>query len=259
VLANSRGGSGALVLYSFAWAVFFVPYAVLAVPVATSAFPELSARTESFDATCATSTRAVIVASWLGVAGMAGSCVPLARVFQSHVSQAADARQLAIALATFALGLVGYGLTANLSRVLYADRHSRAAAAAVGGGWLAVIAADLLIVPFVPRSWVVPALGAGTTVGLTGAGIALLVLVRRARGPAALRGCARAGLAGLAGAAAGAAAGFGVAMAVPVRGFLPNVAVTLLASAAVLAAFGLVVALADGGDLRAALRRTVRA
>jgi putative peptidoglycan lipid II flippase len=259
VLANSRGGSGALVLYSFAWAVFFVPYAVLAVPVATSAFPELSARTESFDATCATSTRAVIVASWLGVAGMAGSCVPLARVFQSHLSQAADARQLAIALATFALGLVGYGLTANLSRVLYADRHSRAAAVAVGGGWLAVIAADLLIVPFVPRFWVVPALGAGTTVGLTGAGIALLVLVRRARGPAALRGCARAGLAGLAGAAAGAAAGFGVAMAVPVRGFLPNVAVTLLASAAVLAAFGLVVALADGGDLRAALRRVVRA
>ena len=122
VLANSRGGSGALVLYSFAWAVFFVPYAVLAVPIATSAFPELSARTDSFDGTSATSTRAVMVASWLGAAGMAGTCVPLARVFQSHVSQAADARQLAIALAAFAPGLVGYGLTANLSRVLYARR-----------------------------------------------------------------------------------------------------------------------------------------
>ena len=59
--------------------------------------------TGSFDATSATSTRAVMVASWLGVAGMAGTCVPLARVFQSHVSQAADARQLAIALAAFAL------------------------------------------------------------------------------------------------------------------------------------------------------------
>ena len=259
VLANSRGGSGALVLYSFAWAVFFVPYAVLAVPIATSAFPELSARSESFDGTCATSTRAVIVSSWLGVAGMAGSCMPLARVFQSHVGQAADARQLAIALATFAPGLVGYGLTANLSRVLYADQHSRAAAAAVGGGWLAVIAADLLIVPFVPRSWVVPALGVGTTAGLTGAGVVLLVLVRRARGPAALRGCARASVAGLAGAAAAAAAGFSVSIAIPVRGFLPNVAVTLLASAAVLAAFALVVALADGGDLRTAVRRVVRA
>ena len=44
VLANSRGGDGTLVLYSFAWAVFFVPYAVLPVPIATSTFPELSAR-----------------------------------------------------------------------------------------------------------------------------------------------------------------------------------------------------------------------
>jgi putative peptidoglycan lipid II flippase len=259
VLANSSGGSGALVLYSFAWAVFFVPYAVLAVPIATSAFPELSARDDRFDATAATSTRAVTVASWLGVAGMAGTCIPLARVFQSHVGQAADARQLAIALAAFAPGLVGYGLTANLSRVLYADGRSRAAAAAVGGGWLLVILADLLIVPFVARASVVPWLGAGTTIGLTAAGVALLVLVRRARGPEALRGCARAALAGLAGALAGAAAGLGVAIGIPVTGFLPNVAITLLASAAVLVAFFAVVALADGGDLRAVVRRVIRA
>ena len=258
VLANSRGGSGALVLYSFAWAVFFVPYAVLAVPIATSAFPELAARDDRFDATSATSTRAVTVASWLGVAGMAGTCIPLARVFQSHVGQAADTRQLAIALAAFAPGLVGYGLTANLSRVLYADGRSRAAAVAVSGGWLLVIVADLLIVPFVSRSAVVPWLGAGTTIGLTASGIALLVLVRRVRGPAALRGCARAALAGLAGALAGAAAGLGVAAGVRVTGFLPNVAVTLLASAAVLVAFFAVLAWADGGDLRAAVRRVVR-
>jgi putative peptidoglycan lipid II flippase len=266
VLANSRGGSGALVLYSFAWAVFFVPYAVLAVPIATSAFPELSARaaspgTGSFDATSATSTRAVTVASWLGVAGMAGTCVPLARVFQSHVSQAADARQLAIALAAFAPGLVGYGLTANLSRVLYAEGskgRSRAAALAVSGGWLLVIVADLVIVPFVPRSVVVPWLGVGTTLGLTGSGVALLILVRRFRGREALAGCARATLAGLAGAAAGTAAGLGVAAGLRVTGFLPNVGVTLLASAAVLVAFLAVVAVADGGDLRAVTRKVIR-
>jgi hypothetical protein len=46
-------------------------------------------------------------------------------------------------------------------------------------------------------------------------------------------------------------------MGVPVRGFLPNVAVTLLAGAAVLAAFLAVVATADGGDLRAVMRRGV--
>jgi putative peptidoglycan lipid II flippase len=254
VLANSRGGSGALVLYSFAWAVFFVPYAVLAVPIATSAFPELSARSESFDATSATSTRAVMVASWLGVAGMVGTCIPLARVFQSHADQAADARQLAIALAAFAPGLVGYGLIANLSRVLYAQGRSRATALAVSGGWLLVIVADLLIVPFVPRSAVVPWLGAGTTIGLTGSGVALLILVRHFRGQDALRGCARAVLAGLAGALAGAAAGLGVSAGLRTTGFLPNVAVTLLASGAVLVAFLAVVAVADAGDLRAVLR-----
>jgi len=258
VLANSRGGRGALVLYSFAWAVFFVPYAVLAVPIATSAFPELSVRADTFDATTATSTRAVTMASWLGVAGMAGACLPLARVFQSHIGQAADARMLAIALATFAPGLVGYGLTANLSRVLYAAGRSSASALAVSGGWLLVIVADLLIVPFVPSSQVVAWLGVGTTIGLTGSGVALLVLVWRFCGPRALRGCTRAAVAGLAGALAGTAAGLGVAFGVPVSGFLPNVGVTLLASGAVLAAFLTVVALTDGGDLRAVVRRVIR-
>src|SRR6202008_2981709 len=125
------------------------------------------------------STRAVTVASWLGVAGMAGTCIPLARVFQPHVSQAADARQLAIALATFAPGLVGYGLTANLSRVLYAAGRSSTAALAVSGGWLLGVGGDLLIVPFVPSSQVVAWLGVGTTIGLTGSGVALLALVWR--------------------------------------------------------------------------------
>ena len=258
VLANSRGGSGALVLYSFAWAVFFVPYAVLAVPIATSAFPELSARTDTFNGTTAASTRAVTVASWLGVAAMAGTCIPLARVFQSHVSQAADARQLAIALVAFAPGLVGYGLTANLSRVLYADARNRAAALAISGGWLLVIVADLLIVPLVPRSAVVPWLGAATTLGLTASGVALLILVRRFRGPDALRGCSRAALAGLAGALAGTAAGLGVSAAFRPVGFLPSVGVTLLASAAVLVAFLAVVAVADGGDMRAVARKVIR-
>jgi putative peptidoglycan lipid II flippase len=258
VLANSRGGGGTLVLYSFAWAVFFLPYAVLAVPIATSAFPELSARADTFDVTTAATTRAVTVASWLGAAGMAGACIPLARIFQSHPSQAAEARQLAIALAAFAPGLVGYGLTANLSRVLYADGRSRAAALAVSGGWLLVIVADLLIVPFVPRSHVVPWLGVGTTIGLTASGVALLALVRRYRGPRALGGCARAAIAGLAGALAGTAAGLGVSLGIPVFGFLPNVGVTLLASGAVLAAFLAVVTLTDGGDLRAAARRVIR-
>jgi hypothetical protein len=84
------------------------------------------------------------------------------------------------------------------------------------------------------------------------------MLVRRYRGAQALRGSRQAGLAGLGGAVAGGAAGLGVTLAVPAHGFLPNVALTLMAGAAVLAAFLTVVTLADGGDLRAAMRRVIR-
>jgi putative peptidoglycan lipid II flippase len=266
VLANHYGADGALVLYGFAWAVFVVPYAVLAVPIATSTFPELSAKSDAspapdapdlpsgeFDATAAASTRAVLLASWLGAAALVGAREPLAHVFESHSASAASV--LALTLAAFAPALIGYGLSANLSRVLYARGQNRAPAVAMSAGWLLVIAADLLIVPFVPVRRVVPALGLGTSIGLTVAGLALLVLVRRDRGGRALAGVPRAFLAGLAGAAAGAAAGSALAALVRVDGFLPNVAVSVLVSAVVTAVFVAVVINLDGGDFRTALGR----
>ena len=325
VLANAHGGSGALVLYNYGWQVFFVPYAVLAVPIATSAFPVLSASaqdvgrragaegaavaasadsvrsgsadsvpsgsadsvpsgsadsvpsappegagspegaaasggvtagavgTPGFDAAAAASTRAAVLVSWLGAGLLAGACVPAARLFVTH--DPAGARELAWALAAFAVGLTGFGLAANLSRVLFACRRARIAAIAVTGGWLLVIAADVVLVPLVPANWVVPALGLGNTIGLTVAGIALVAAVRRARGAVALRGVTRAGLAGLAGALAGAAAGLGVCAALPASGFFPNVAVVLLACLSTTLAFGLVAFALDGGELRALAAR----
>jgi peptidoglycan biosynthesis protein MviN/MurJ (putative lipid II flippase) len=292
VLANRYGSSGALVLYGFAWAVFVVPYAVLAVPIATSTFPELSASSRpasslpdgsvpassrpdgpvpatsrpassrsasqpspngEFDATAAASTRAVMLASWLGAAALVGARIPLAHVFETHRASAASI--LAVALAAFAPGLVGYGLSANLSRVLYARGQNRAPAVAMSAGWLLVIVADLLIVPFVPRPRVVPALGLGTSIGLTVAGVALLALVGRDRGAGALAGVPRAFLAGLAGCAAGAAAGSAIAALVRVSGFFPNVGISVLVSAIVTAVFVTVVMNLDGGDLRTALGR----
>ncbi|MGH3322487.1 MAG: murein biosynthesis integral membrane protein MurJ, partial [Streptosporangiaceae bacterium] len=67
-LANGYGGRGTLPLYNYAWALYLVPYAVLAVPIATSAFPTLSARASAGDApgfakTAAATTRAVLLVS----------------------------------------------------------------------------------------------------------------------------------------------------------------------------------------------------
>jgi putative peptidoglycan lipid II flippase len=258
VLANGHGGDGALVLYSYGWQVFFLVYAGLAVPVTTSAFPVLSERASNgadgaraeFDRTGAAATRAVALMSWLGAAVLAGACLPLARMFATHA--AAQAGQLAAALALFAPGLVGYGLTASLSRVMFAAGRSRESAVALAGGWLLVIVANVAMVPFVPASWVVPALGLGTTIGLSAAGLALAVTVRRAFGRPILQGVSRAVLAGLAGAVAGAAAGAGVSAGLPVHGFGPNAAVTLLACAVAALVFVAVALAADAGDVRAA-------
>ncbi|HSZ43271.1 MAG TPA: lipid II flippase MurJ [Trebonia sp.] len=273
VLANRYGAPGALVSYGFAWAVFAVPYAVLAVPIATSAFPELSARARSgpadpgaeasvgstgaprdgFDVTSAASTRAILLASWLGAAALIGARLPLARVFESHSAPAAAS--LALALAAFAPGMIGYGLSANLSRVLYAQGRNRASALAVGLGWVLVIAADAAIVPFVPRDDVVPALGVGTTVGLTLAGVALLLLVRRARGKVAVAGGLRAFLAGLLGCTVSAVAGAALSTVLHGHGFIANIGISVLVTLVIAVVFTAIVVNLDGGDLRALLGR----
>ena len=253
VLANSHQGGGAVVLYNYGWQMFFVPYAVLAVPIATSMFPELSASDgPGFDRTAASSTRAAMLVSWLGAALLAGAALPAARLFVTHP---AHVRQLAITFAAFAPGLVGFGLAAGLSRVLFASKRSRLAAIALVGGWLVVIAVDVAVVPQVPARWVVPMLALGNTVGLTCAGIGLLLAVRATRGPAALAGSGRAAGAGLAGAVTGAAAGALVSASLQVTGFLPNACVTLLACASAAAVFAAAGLMLDGGDLRAVAAR----
>jgi putative peptidoglycan lipid II flippase len=255
-LANGHGGSGAVVLYSYGWQVFGVPYAVLAVPIAVSAFPALSAGDGArLDAMSAATTRAVLLVSWLGAALLAGAAVPAAHLFARHPVQA---RELALALAAFAPGLVGYGLIACLSRVLLADGRNWLAAAAMAGGWLIVIGADVIAVRLVSARLVVPALGLGNTAGMAASGIALLAAVRRVRGGAALQGVMRAAAAGLAGAAAGVAVGAGLSAALPVTGFFLNAAVALLACCAAAAVFGMTAYALDGGDLRAVLARTRR-
>ena len=254
VLANGHQGGGAVVLYNYGWQMFFVPYAVLAVPIATSAFPLLSATDgEEFDRTAASATRAAMLVSWLGAALLAAAAWPAAQLFVAHPQQV---HQLALTFTAFAPGLVGFGLAAALSRVLFASGRNRLAAVSLVGGWVVVTAVDVAAVPLVASRWVVPVLGLGNTIGLTYAGIALLIAVRASRGTAALRGSARAAGAGLAGALAGGAVGALLAARFHVSGFVPNAAVTLLVCACAAAVFGAAALALDGGDLRALAART---
>ena len=85
-LANELGGKGAVGVYNYAWALYQLPFAVLAVPIATSSFPVLSARaadgdTAGFDGLTASTTRVILLVTGLAAGVMAAVAVPVARVF----------------------------------------------------------------------------------------------------------------------------------------------------------------------------------
>ena len=192
-LANG-GEPGDVVVFFVATALFLLPWAVLAVPLATSAFPVLSAHASAgeeaaFVAQARTSLRGVLVVTVGSAALLAAVAAPTARVLVLGTRGLDRVDSLRDATLAFAPGLVGYGLLALLARALYARHDGRTPALATVTGWVVVAVADLVLVRLdLPR---VVALGLGNSVGMTVAGGLLLVGLRRATGPALLTGVGR--------------------------------------------------------------------
>ena len=252
-LANGRGDTGALVLFNYAWLVFNSVLAVLAMSIVTSAFPVLSSREGSdFDRTCAGSTRAILLLSWLGSAVIVAIAVPAAHVLAKHPGQVPE---LIGGFVLFAPGVAAMAVIANISRVMLATGKLRVAAAALGGSWLVVIAADVLLAELAPARLVVAALGLGNTIGQTLVAIPLVVITRRIRGEAAVRGVGRAALAGLTAGAAAAVIGLGISLAVPISGKLLAAGLAIVAAACTVLVFGAVAYPLARGDMRAIAAR----
>ena len=262
-LAND-GPDGTQVVYFAGLTLFLVPWAALAVPLATSAYPGLAERAEVGDE--AGYRRSLAPAAVLTVAPAAvaaGVLVavsgPMARVF---LSSAPPATVVALrdTIIAFAPGLVGYALVALLTRALYARGLWKAPTVCVLGGWLLAVAADVVLARQLPVEHRGLALGAGHSIGVTVAGLGLLVVVARVAGPGALHGVVRTGAAALAGGALGTAAGLWGARLlgadpVPHSGVLGAVAVGVAAATIVLMIAGAVMM----GTARAPLTRAVHA
>jgi putative peptidoglycan lipid II flippase len=252
-LANGRGATGAIVLYNYAWQAFSSVNGVLALSIIVSAFPVLAARDGAvFDRTCAGSTRAVLLMSWLGTAVIAAIAVPAAHVLARQPGQVS---QLVEGFAMFAPGLAGIGVVGNLSRVMFAIGRLKVAAVALAGSWLLVIVADLVLVELVPARLVVAALALGCTIGQSLVAVPLVIATRRIRGAAGVQGVGHAAWSGLAAAAAGAAAGVAVTVALPVSEKLLAAGVAVLAAICAVVVFAVLAYLLDRGDMRQALAR----
>ncbi|MFG3438542.1 murein biosynthesis integral membrane protein MurJ [Nonomuraea sp. NPDC047897] len=262
LLSNQAVGSGAIAVYNYAWAIYLVPYAVLAVPIATSAFPGLSAQAQAGEAAAfarlaAGATRAVVLVSGLAAGVLAAAAEPGAVVFLGTDTKVPP-DQLARTIMLFAPGLIGYGLIAHLSRVLYAAGHGRAASIGTVTGWVVVMAGQTVFVLVLPDDWKIAGLALGMTAGMTAGGALLLAFVVRARGRSAAAGLGRAVAAAVVGGAAGYLAGAAVVAALDARGILANAGAVVPTALAALAAGGLAVALVDRDDARAVAGRLAR-
>jgi putative peptidoglycan lipid II flippase len=255
-LANGRGETGALVLSNYVLLVFTSVASVLPIAITTSAFPVLSASgSADFDRTCAGSTRAVVLMSWLGTAAIAAVAVPAANILARQPGQVT---QLIQAFAIAAPGVAGLALITQASRVLFALGKLRAAGIGLVAAPLLEMALSFALVGAVPPRLVVAALAAAGTLGQLAVAIPMMVAVARIRGRAATAGIGRATLAGLAAAAAGTAVGVAAALAMPSGGKLHDGAAGAAGVVAALVTFLAVAYFLDKDDLRMATMRLRR-
>jgi putative peptidoglycan lipid II flippase len=256
-LANGRGGTGALVLFSYASQVFYSLNGVLALSISTSAFPVLAAREGPvFDRTCAGSTRSVVLASCLGLALVGAVMVPAAHVLAAQPDQVP---QLTLAFAFFAPGLIGIGVIANLARALLAVGRLKIAAAGVAGGTLLGVLAQVALIQIVPPRLAVAALALGNTAGLTIVAVPLLAVTRRVLGKAAIQGVGRTTLVGLSAAVGGAVVGVGASLLLPASGKLAEASAGALAAGCAVIVFVAIAFRLDEGEVRPALAWASRA
>lgn len=242
-LANDGPPDGTQVVYAAGLTLFLVPWAALAVPLATSAYPGLAERADIGDeagyrAALAPVAVLTLVASAIAAALLVAVAGPMARIFLIREPDP-TVEALRDTIVAFAPGLLGYGLVALLTRALYARGLWKAPTVCVVGGWLLAVAADVVLSVALPVEQRGLALGAGHTIGVTVAGLGLLVVVGRVAGGAALAGLGRSGAAALLAAGLAGAAGEWVARAlgadpVPDGGVLAAVSAGLLAGGTVL-------------------------
>ncbi|SMC78236.1 putative peptidoglycan lipid II flippase [Janibacter indicus] len=237
-VANRAGGDGTLVVQNYVQALYLLPYAVLAVPVATAVFPVLAAAADegsqtSVAETLAASLRAVVVLAASAAAGLVAAAGAVGLVFTAIDRSAEGAAALAampVALVAMAPGLVGLSIAAVALRALYARGRALVAGTIMAAGWLVAALLPLLLLAGTggARRTLV-GLGLASSLGMTVAGVGLLVRVRRDWGRGALAGLPRVLL------LAAAALALGLAVHVGLRERWPDDAVTATLAGAVVA------------------------
>jgi putative peptidoglycan lipid II flippase len=186
---QTHGVGAGFSAYSYAWLLFQLPYAVIAISVITALLPRMSANAADHrydlvrsDFSSGVRLGSVIVAPAALVLAVLGPS--LAEVLLSYGNTTvASARYLGVVFAIFSLGLMPYMLFQLLLRVFYSLHDSRTPALIGVVTMVTGVAANLLALAIFPPSEVVAALGAAFGLAnLVGTVVAWRVLGRRLGG-----------------------------------------------------------------------------
>jgi len=290
-VSQHRGGPGTLNIYTYVQAVYLLPYAVLAVPIATAAFPALASgvnqsalatgvnqsalasgvnqsSVDRAQQTLSSSARAITVATCAGAAVLFAAAPPIGAFFaaldagrHSPAGQEALAA-LPAALSAFAPGLVGFGLLALFTRALYARGRPGVAGGVAACGWLIAAAVPLALLrgDAGPRN-TLQSLGLASSLGMTVAAVGLLVAVHRAWGPQVGQGLVRSAVVAVGSGALSAAVGRAIAGNLHPLGLATAATVTVMVAIAVLTLYAVSIWIGDRESARLVagkLRRRAR-
>ena len=281
-VSQHRGGPGTLNIYTYVQAVYLLPYAVLAVPIATAAFPALAtgmkqsalatgmnhSAVDRAQQTLSSSARAITAATCAGAAVLFAAAPPIGAFFaaldagrHSPAGQEALAA-LPAALSAFAPGLVGFGLLALFTRALYARGRPGVAGGVAACGWLIAAAVPLALLrgDAGPRN-TLQSLGLASSLGMTVAAVGLLVAVHRAWGPQVGQGLVRSAVVAVGSGALSAAVGRAIAGNLHPLGLATAATVTVMVAIAVLTLYAVSIWIGDRESARLVagkLRRRAR-
>jgi putative peptidoglycan lipid II flippase len=185
--AQQTGDQGALTRFTWANAIYLLPYAVLAAPLLQLSFPRLAAAAElgrdDVSNVLAETGPATVVMAWLGAALLVATAVPVARVFVlGPGSERTNA--LAWPIVAFAPAVVGFTLLGLASRTLLAQHLGKASGVANASAWAAVIISVAVLRQIVPAPWLVPIMAASVSLGMVVGAAAGWLLLRRSGMPA---------------------------------------------------------------------------
>jgi putative peptidoglycan lipid II flippase len=256
---------GAVNAYTYVQAVYLLPYAVLAVPIATSAFPALAhtvgtgagdqhgvaART-----TLARSLQGILVLTAGAAAVLMAVSLPVGSFFLSFDAGRSAGGNVALqaipgALTAYAPGVVGFAVAALLTRALYVRGRPLHASLAVAAGWAVAALAPLALLPKGSSAGsTLGVLGVCSTLGMTLSAGVLVLLVRRSWGVEALAGSGRTLGSAVVAVAVALAAGDAVARSMDDDGLWAALGSGITVALVTLAAYLAVMAVGDRATIR---------